>query len=104
MRLGNLISKAKRVVDQRGGTEALKQDAEELRNIARGQGSASEKAKRAADALKEPGGRRSGAPAAGRPDAPAGGSSAAPAADRPDTPAAGRPDAPGPDHPDQPVR
>ena len=47
--------KAKELIDRRGGTTSLKEDAEELRDIARGRGSASEKAKRAADALKEPG-------------------------------------------------
>ena len=35
MRFGDLVNKAKKVVDQRGGTEALKQDAEELKDIAR---------------------------------------------------------------------
>jgi hypothetical protein len=55
MRLGDLVNKAKKVVDQRGGTEALKQDADELKDIARGQGSAQDKAKRAAEALKDPG-------------------------------------------------
>jgi hypothetical protein len=55
MRLGDLVNKAKKVVDQRGGTEALKQDANELKDIARGQGSAQDKAKRAAEALKDPG-------------------------------------------------
>lgn len=55
MRFGDLVNKAKRVVDQRGGTEALKQDAEELKDIARGRGTTQDKAKRAAEALKEPG-------------------------------------------------
>jgi hypothetical protein len=55
MRFNDLMNKAKKVVDQRGGTEALKQDAEELKNIARGKGSAQDKAKRAAEALKDPG-------------------------------------------------
>ena len=43
------------LIDKRGGTDALKADAEELKNIATGPGSASDKAKRAADALKDPG-------------------------------------------------
>lgn len=55
MKLGRLAQVAKRQIDKRGGTEALKRDAEELRNIAKGPGSAGDKAKRAADALKEPG-------------------------------------------------
>src|SRR5438270_23335 len=41
---------AQRAIDKRGGNEALKQDLEELKDIARGPGSASEKAKRAAEA------------------------------------------------------
>lgn len=55
MRFGDLVNKAKKVVDQRGGTDALKQDAEELKDIARGRGTAQDKAKRAAEALKDPG-------------------------------------------------
>ena len=55
MKLAKLAQVAKQQIDKRGGTEALKRDAEELRNIAKGPGSAGDKAKRAADALKEPG-------------------------------------------------
>ena len=55
MRFGDLVNKAKKVVDHRGGTEALKQDAEELKDIARGGGTTQDKAKRAAEALKDPG-------------------------------------------------
>jgi hypothetical protein len=55
MRFGDLVNKAKKVVDQRGGTDALKQDAEELTDIARGPGTAQDKAKRAAEAVKDPG-------------------------------------------------
>jgi hypothetical protein len=55
--LGKLADQAKRIVDQRGGVEALKEDARELRDIARGEGTAKEKAKRAAEALKDPGAR-----------------------------------------------
>jgi general stress protein YciG len=50
-----LSRQAKRLIDKRGGTDALKEDAEELRDIARGGGSMSDKAKAAADAVKEPG-------------------------------------------------
>ena len=46
---------ARQQIDRRGGTEALKQDAQRLSKIAKGPGSAGDKAKRAADALKEPG-------------------------------------------------
>jgi hypothetical protein len=50
-----LSEQVKRLVDRRGGTKALKEDADELRDIARGEGSVSDKAKAAADALKDPG-------------------------------------------------
>jgi hypothetical protein len=50
-----LADRAKDVVDKRGGTEALKGDAEELRGIAKGEGSLKDKAKQATDAVKEPG-------------------------------------------------
>jgi hypothetical protein len=58
MDLRKLSKMAKRVVDQRGGTEAVKADAERLKNIARGQGTLSEKGKRAAEALRETGAGR----------------------------------------------
>jgi len=51
----NLQRMAKNLIDKRGGTDALKADAEELKNIATGPGTASDKAKRAAEALKDPG-------------------------------------------------
>jgi hypothetical protein len=51
----SLQRKAKQLIDRRGGTTSLKADAEELKDIAKGPGTATEKAKRAADALKEPG-------------------------------------------------
>jgi hypothetical protein len=63
MNLRSLADKAKQIVDRRGGSAALKQDARELRDIARGPGIAGDKAKTAAQALREPGGSR--APAAG---------------------------------------
>ena len=55
MRLNDLMNRAKRIVDQRGGTDALKEDAQELKDIASGKGTTQEKAKRAAEALKDPG-------------------------------------------------
>lgn len=60
-----LADKAKDVVDKRGGPESAKQDAEELRDIAQGQGTMSDKLKAAAQAIKEPGAH--GAPAPGQP-------------------------------------
>jgi hypothetical protein len=50
-----LAERAKKVVDKRGGTDALKEDAEELKDIAKGGGSVTDKAKDAAKAIKEPG-------------------------------------------------
>ncbi len=51
--LAALANKAKDVIDERGGTDRLKADAERLRAIATGPGTPQEKAKAAGDALKE---------------------------------------------------
>jgi len=53
--LGRLAKRAKDLADKRGGSEALKGDANELKDIAKGKGSLKDKAKAAAGALKEPG-------------------------------------------------
>ena len=89
MNLKNLQRKAKELVDRRGGTDSLKADAEELRNIAKGPGSVADKAKRAGDALKDPGAKGPDTPT--RPDSPATDTPTppAPAADAPDTPKPG---------------
>jgi hypothetical protein len=50
-----LADKAKKVVDDRGGVDSLKEDAEELKGIAKGRGSLTDKAKDAASAIKDPG-------------------------------------------------
>ena len=50
-----LADQAKKIVDKRGGTDALKEDADELKDIAAGKGSLKDKAKAAGDAIKEPG-------------------------------------------------
>jgi hypothetical protein len=55
MDLKRLTDRAKQIIDKRGGTESAKQDAEELRDIATGSGSLTEKAKEAVEAVKEPG-------------------------------------------------
>ena len=55
MNIGRLARLGKKVADKRGGVEGLKSDATELREIAKGEGGLKEKAKRAAEALKEPG-------------------------------------------------
>lgn len=53
-----LADKAKKTIDERGGVESLKADAEELKKVAQGKGSLTDKAKAAAQAIKEPGDRR----------------------------------------------
>jgi hypothetical protein len=65
-----LSQQAKRLIDRRGGTKSVKEDADELRDIARGEGSLSDKAKAAADAVKEPGAKGPDAPDAPPPAAP----------------------------------
>ena len=50
-----LADKAKDTIDKRGGTDSLKADAEELKKVAKGDGSLADKAKAAAAALKDPG-------------------------------------------------
>jgi hypothetical protein len=55
MDLKGLINKGKKIVDDRGGVESLKADAQEVAGIAKGKGSLSDKAKQAAAALKNPG-------------------------------------------------
>lgn len=57
-----LTNQAKLAIDKRGGTDALKADLAGLKEVAQGKGTMKEKAKAAADALKEPGTR----PAAGQ--------------------------------------
>ncbi len=66
-----LSTQAKDLVEKRGGTEGIKQDAAQLSEIAKGKGSLSDKAKAAAAALKETGEKDPPKPAA----------AAAPAAD-----------------------
>ena len=55
MNLKQLTDRAKNLVSRRGGTDALKEDAEELKDIAKGEGSVKDKAKAAGEAVKEPG-------------------------------------------------
>ena len=64
MNFKSLQSKAKQLVDRRGGTDSLKADAEELKDIAKGPGSVGDKAKRAGEALKDPGAKGADTPAA----------------------------------------
>jgi hypothetical protein len=55
MNLKRLTDRAKSIVNKRGGTDALKEDAEELKDVAGGKGSLKDKAKAAGEAIKEPG-------------------------------------------------
>lgn len=50
-----LTNKAKDVVGKRGGMDSLKEDAGELRDIAKGKGSLKDKGKAAGKAIKDPG-------------------------------------------------
>jgi hypothetical protein len=50
-----LSDQAKKVVDKRGGMDSVKEDAEELRGIAKEKGSLKDKAKAAGEAIKDPG-------------------------------------------------
>ena len=55
MDLDKLSQQAKKLIDDRGGVDALKDDAMELKDIATGDGSLTDKAKAAVDAVKDPG-------------------------------------------------
>jgi hypothetical protein len=75
MDLKGLFNKGKKMVDDRGGVDSLKEDAQELAKIAKGKGSLTDKAKEAAAAVKEPGTNApagQGAAHKGHPTQPAG--------------------------------
>jgi hypothetical protein len=55
MDFGKLAKKAEGVFKKRGGSEALKEDLGELKDIAKGKGSLGDKAKAAGEAVKDPG-------------------------------------------------
>ena len=55
MNIKSIADKVKGAVQKRGGTESLKEDAGELKDIASGEGSLADKAKKGAGAIKEPG-------------------------------------------------
>ena len=67
-----LSDQAKKVVDKRGGTESVKEDAQELKGIFSGKGSLSDKAKAAAEAIKDPGAKGQDEPAAAEAGKPEG--------------------------------
>lgn len=50
-----IADKAKEQVDKRGGTDSLKEDMAELKDIAKSKDSVSDKAKAAGKAISEPG-------------------------------------------------
>src|SRR5215207_10064539 len=66
MNLKRLQRKAKQLIDRRGGTDSPKADAEELNDIAKGHGGVADKAKRAGDAVKDPGAKDPDTPASPR--------------------------------------
>jgi hypothetical protein len=78
-----LTDQAKKVVDKRGGMDSLKEDASELRDIAKGKGSLKDKAKAAGNAVKDPGAKGPEHPHGEHAHKPAPG--AAPEADDPAT-------------------
>ena len=55
MDLSKITDKAKQLIDKRGGTAALKDDAMELKDIVGKDESVTDKAKDAVEALKDPG-------------------------------------------------
>ena len=55
MDIGKIADQAKKLIDERGGMDALKEDALELKDIAQGEGSLTDRAKAAAEALQDPG-------------------------------------------------
>ena len=63
MGLGDMMNKVRDMIGNRGGTDAVKEDAEEVKDVVTGEGSTTEKAKDTAEALKDPG-------APGTPDTP----------------------------------
>jgi hypothetical protein len=50
-----IFRRAKKVVDDRGGTDALVEDAKELASVARRKGGVTDKAKAASEAVSDPG-------------------------------------------------
>src|SRR3954453_13922402 len=87
----SLQRKAKQLIDRRGGTDSLKADAEELKDIAKGPGSVTDKAKRAGEALEDPGAKGTDAPPAPHPSATDSPASPAETADVPGAGQTGRP-------------
>lgn len=75
MKLNRIADMARQAIDKRGGMDALRQDLNEVRDVATGRGSLRDKARAAAEALKQPGANAetppaTSPPAAADPDAP----------------------------------
>jgi hypothetical protein len=51
----SLLTRAKELFTRRGGTEAAKQDAQEVKDVAQSDASMGDKAKASAEAIKDPG-------------------------------------------------
>jgi hypothetical protein len=81
--LMDLLTRAKELFTRRGGAEAAKEDAQEVKDVAQSDAGMSDKAKEAAEAIKDPG-------APGEPDRPGGSGEA----DRPGEAGGGEPDRP----------
>jgi hypothetical protein len=58
--LSGLVDRAKSMFSKRGGTDAAKADAQELKDIHQGEGSTTDKAKSGGEALKDPGAKGPG--------------------------------------------
>ena len=59
----SIIDKVKSMFTQRGGAQAAKEDAQELKDVAEGSGSTTDKGKEAFEAVKDPGAPGDQAPA-----------------------------------------
>jgi hypothetical protein len=70
MGLSNLLNRAKGIVQKRGGTESLKEDAQELKDVAQSEATMTEKMKKGVEAIKEPGAKGPGEPGAKGPGEP----------------------------------
>ena len=55
MALSDMLDRVKGIFQQRGGSEALKEDAQEVKDVASSDASTTDKAKEGAEALKDPG-------------------------------------------------
>jgi hypothetical protein len=55
MGLSDLLDRAKGIVQKRGGTDALKEDAQELKDVAKSDASTTDKGKEGVEAVKDPG-------------------------------------------------